>query len=75
MSYLCAELGLDDLTLVQSMLPDHGVASKQMSGKKGNKFRITVMFLMNSLGTEEWPIFYIGKWKVLWCFGKKGPNE
>ena len=34
MSYLCAELGLDDLTLVQSMPPDRGVASKQMWGKK-----------------------------------------
>ena len=75
MSYLCAELGLDDLTLVQSMPPDRGVASKQMLGKKGNKFRITVMFLTNSLGTEKWPIFYIGKWKFPRCFGKKGPNE
>ena len=72
MSYLCAELGLDDLTLVQSMPPDHGVASKQMLGKK---FQIMVMFLMNLLGTEKWPIFYISKWKVPWCFGKKGLNE
>ena len=57
------------------MPPDQGVTSKQMSGKKGNKFRITVMFMMNLLGTEKWPIFFIGKWKVPQCFGKKGLNE
>ena len=25
--------------------------------------------------TEKWPIFYIGKLKQLWCFGKKTPKE
>ena len=57
------------------MPPDRGVASKQMSGKKGNKFQIMVMFMTNLLGTEKWPIFFIGKWKVPLSFGKKGPNE
>ena len=57
------------------MPPDQGVTSKQMSGEKGNKFWITVMFTMNSLGAEKWPILFIDKWKFPWCFGKKGPNK
>jgi hypothetical protein len=50
--------------------PDCGIASKQMSGKKSNKFHITVGFMCNATGTEKWPIFYIGKSKQPWYFGK-----
>ena len=46
-----------------------------MSGKKGNKFWIALMFLTNALGMEKWPIFFIDKWKVPCCFGKKETND
>lgn len=55
--------------------PDRGLASQQMSGKKSNKFRITVTFICNQTGTEKWPIFYIGKAKQPRCFKKKKPSE
>jgi hypothetical protein len=55
--------------------PDRGIVSKQMSGKKSNKFRITVGFMCNATGTEKWPIFYIGKSKQPRCFGKKTPER
>ncbi|KAL4064000.1 hypothetical protein V8B97DRAFT_1920277 [Scleroderma yunnanense] len=42
---------------------DCGLASKQMSGKKSNKFQITFGFMCNATGTEKWLIFYIGKSK------------
>lgn len=53
--------------------PDRGLASKQMSGKKSNRFCITVAFACNADGSEKWPIFYIGKAKQPRCFGKKTP--
>lgn len=51
--------------------PDCGLASKQMSGKKSNKFCITVTFACNADGSERLPIFYIGKSKRPWCFGRR----
>ena len=50
---------------------DRGISSKQMSGKKSNKFCIMVSFMCNETGTVKWLIFYIGKVKQLRCFGKK----
>jgi len=46
-----------------------------MSGKKINKFRITVTFACNADGSEKLPVFFIGKSKKPRCFGKQGPNE
>ena len=46
-----------------------------MSGKKSNKFQITVIFVCNQTSTEKWPIFYIGKSKQPRCFKKKKPSE
>ena len=59
----------------RSAPPDWGIASQQMSGKKSNKFRITVTFVCNQTSTEKWPIFYIGKSKQPRCFKKKKPSE
>ena len=55
--------------------PDQGLASKQMSGKKSNKFCITVSFACNADGSERLPIFFIGKSKRPCCFGKESPQE
>ena len=57
-----------------SALPDQGLATKQMLGKKSNKFCITVCIMCNADGSEKWPIFYIGKSKNPHCFKKQLPN-
>jgi hypothetical protein len=54
--------------------PDVGMASKQMSGKKKEKFRITLMFMCNQTGSEKWPIFFIGRSKKPRCFKNKEPS-
>ena len=46
-----------------------------MSGKKSNRFHITVTFICNQDGTKKWPIFYIGKSKQPRCFGRRKPAE
>jgi hypothetical protein len=51
--------------------PDCGLANKQMSGKKSNRYHITVTFACNADRSEKLPIFYIGKSKQPGCFGKK----
>ena len=48
--------------------PDRSLATKQMSGKKTKKFRITVGFACNTDGSEKVPIFFIGKSKQPRCF-------
>ncbi|KIK90525.1 hypothetical protein PAXRUDRAFT_151738, partial [Paxillus rubicundulus Ve08.2h10] len=55
--------------------PNQGIASKQMLGKKSNKFHITVGFMCNATGTEKWPIFYIGKLRQPHCFAKRSPVD
>jgi len=46
-----------------------------MSGKKSNKFCLTVGFLCNADGSKKWPIFFIGKSKKPRCFGKQTPQQ
>ncbi|KIK74779.1 hypothetical protein PAXRUDRAFT_174646, partial [Paxillus rubicundulus Ve08.2h10] len=59
-------LNFDKLGLFGFAPPDCGIASKWMSGKKSSKFHVTVGFMCNVMGTEKWPIFYIGKSKLVW---------
>ena len=54
--------------------PDHGLSTKQMSGKKTKKFRITVGFACNTDGSEKAPIFFIGKSKQPCCFKRITPK-
>jgi len=46
-----------------SVPPDHSLASKQMAGKKKEKFRITMAFACNADRSEHLPPIYIGKSK------------
>jgi hypothetical protein len=48
--------------------PDRGLATKQMSGKKTDKFRITIAFMTNATGTEKLKPLFIGKYKKPRCF-------
>jgi hypothetical protein len=52
--------------------PDRGLALKQMSGKKMEKFRISLLFACNQRGKKR-AIFYIGYSKQPRCFKKKKP--
>ena len=54
--------------------PDRSLATKQMSGKKTKKFRITVGFACNADGSEKAPIFFIGKSKQPHCFKRITPK-
>lgn len=55
--------------------PDRGLASKQMSGKKKEKFRITIAFACNADGSERLPPIYIGKAKKPRCFKRQTPAQ
>jgi len=54
--------------------PDHGLTTKQLSGKKREKFQITVTFACNSDGSEKMPAFFIGYSKQLRCFKSRTPK-
>ena len=63
---------MDESALFAFAPPDHGLAQRQMCGKRANKFRITIAFACNSDGTEK-DLFFIGKSKKPQCFGREGP--
>jgi len=48
---------------------------KQMSGKKKEKFHLTIRFACNADGSERLPPIYIRKAKKPRCFKKEGPNQ
>ncbi|KAJ7224681.1 DDE superfamily endonuclease-domain-containing protein [Mycena pura] len=51
----------DETGLFAFAPPDRGLSTKQMSGKKRSKFRITIGFACNASGTEKLDPIYIGK--------------
>ncbi|KIK83360.1 hypothetical protein PAXRUDRAFT_14622 [Paxillus rubicundulus Ve08.2h10] len=55
--------------------PDHGLATKQMSRKKKEKFRITIGVACNADRSEKLKPFFIGKAKKPRCFRKQGPEQ
>ena len=63
------------ICIIYSAPPDWGIASQQMSGKKSNKFCITITLMCNQTGTKKLPIFYIRNSKQPRCFKKKKPSE
>jgi hypothetical protein len=40
---------------------DRGLSAAQMAGRKQNKSRMTVLFIINATGTDKRPLFFIGK--------------
>ena len=65
---------VDESALFAFAPPDRGLAQKQMSGKRANKFRITLCFACNLDGSQKQDLFFIGKSKKPCCFGRQGPN-
>jgi hypothetical protein len=64
----------DETALFAFAPPDKGMASKQLSGKKKEKFRISLLFACNQTGTNKLPIFFIGRSKRPRCFRNKEPS-
>lgn len=55
------------------MPPDRGLSNKKQSGVKGNKVRITYLFVANATGSDKLPPLIIGKAKKPHTFkGKTG---
>jgi hypothetical protein len=54
--------------------PDRGLATQQMSGKKREKFRITIAVACNADGDKLDP-FFIGKAEKPRCFKKQKPEQ
>ena len=55
--------------------PDCGLATKRSSGKKMDKFHISLLFACNANGSEKLPVLYIGKSKKPICFGRQSLNQ
>ena len=54
---------LDETSFFAYVPPDRGLASAQMSGKKKEKFHITVTLACNVTGDEKLELFFIRKLK------------
>ncbi|KAL5521948.1 PDC2 [Sanghuangporus sanghuang] len=67
------QFNFDETGLYPYAPPDRGLASKQMSGKKTNKFRMTIGLACNADGSEKLAPFYIGKSRMPRCFKKVNP--
>jgi len=64
------------LTIIyDSAPPDRGLATQQMSGKKQDKFRITMGLACNADGSEKLPILLIGKYAKPRCFKNASPES
>ncbi|KAF9228317.1 DDE-domain-containing protein [Gyrodon lividus] len=55
--------------------PDRGLATKQMSGKTKEKFRITIALTCNSDGSEKLEPFFIGKAAKPHCVKQRTPEQ
>jgi hypothetical protein len=66
---------LDETALLPFAVPDRGLATVHISGKKVNKFRITLALLCNADGSQKFPIFYIGRARHPVAFNRQDPNR
>jgi hypothetical protein len=55
--------------------PDRGMATHEISGKKKNKFRITIALACSTSDTEKLPPFFIGKYAKPRYFQKQSGGE
>ncbi|KIJ47111.1 hypothetical protein M422DRAFT_128781, partial [Sphaerobolus stellatus SS14] len=65
----------DETSLFAFAPPDRGLATKQMSGKKAEKFRITLGIACNADGSEKLPLLFIGRSMKPRCFRGKTPQS
>ncbi|KIK80474.1 hypothetical protein PAXRUDRAFT_158592, partial [Paxillus rubicundulus Ve08.2h10] len=55
--------------------PDQGLATKQMSRKKKEKFRIMIGLACNADSSEKLELFFIGRARKPCCFKKMTPEQ
>lgn len=60
-------LNMDKTGLFWKMSPDHMLATKAASGGKKSKDRVTIALTSNATGTDDIPVWIIGKSKSLCC--------
>ena len=63
------------LTILTSMPPDRGLSDKQHSGMKGNKARLTYLFMANADGSMKLPPLVIGKAQKPHAFKSKTGSQ
>ena len=68
------QFNLDEMVLLPFAVPDHGLVTIHISGKKVNKFQITLAFPCNADGLQKFPIFYIGRARHPMAFNQQDPN-
>lgn len=66
---------LDESGLYYRMPPDRSIASKQMSGSKKDKTRISLVFAVNADGSHSFPVISIGRAKCPRAFKKKSGKD
>lgn len=67
-------LNFDETAYFWKAPPDRGLATKQMSGKKKDKTRITIGFMVSCVG-ETFEPFFIGKYEKPRPFKGKPPSK
>ena len=67
----CDVFNMDETGLFFKLAPDRTIASRQISGSKKDKSRITIAFTANSDGSEKLPPLFIGHSKMPRAFNKK----
>ncbi|KIM50827.1 hypothetical protein SCLCIDRAFT_144589 [Scleroderma citrinum Foug A] len=65
----------DETALFPYAPPDRGLATRQLSGKKKDKFHITVGLACNADGSEKLEPIFIGKATKPRCFKKQTPEQ
>jgi hypothetical protein len=62
---------MDETALFYRMPPNRGLATKQISGLKGDKTRLSLAFTANADGSEKRKVLIIGHARKPHCFKKK----
>ena len=70
----CDRYNIDETAFYPYAPPDRGLATQQMSGKKREKFRITIAVACNAEG-DKLDLFFIGKAEKPRCFKKQKPEQ
>ena len=69
------QFNLDETALLPFAVPDRGLTMVHVSGKKVNKFQITLALLCNADGSQKFPIFFIGRARHPVAFNRQDPNQ
>ena len=66
---------MDETSLCYRKPPDKGLATRQMSGVKGDKTRITLAFTVNADRSDIHKPLFIGQACRLHCFGRNDGSD